>query len=349
MAEAFLNAVGVAVPAHEVHRKFIDYAPRLLANARHGALFARKARDAGIERRYSVLAPHPDPERLDSDGFYRPGAFPGTATRMQLYERHAPGLAFAAALDLDADLRGVTHLVLATCTGFAAPGIDLELVDRLSLDRSVERTLVGFMGCHAALNALKLARHIVRAEPRARVLVVCIELCTLHLQETATLEQVLASSIFADGCAAGLVSAEPRGLALHGFATALIPEAKEQITWRLGNSGFEMGLSGEVPATIARHLPRHLPAILDGREVSDVALWAVHPGGRSVLDAVERALELPPGRMPQSREILRRYGNMSSATVLFVLATMLAEGARGLGCALAFGPGLAVEAMRFEA
>jgi alpha-pyrone synthase len=349
LTTAYLNAIGTAVPAHEVHRKFVDYAPRLLKSPRDVRLFARMAERAAIDRRYSVIAPHPSPERLDQADLFRPGAFPNTGARMALYERHAPDLAFAAALDLDADLGGITHLVVASCTGFFAPGLDLQVIERLGLDPGIERTLVGFMGCAAAINALKIARHIVRSEPGARVLVVCLELCTIHLQDTGDLEQVLSFLIFADGCAAGVVSAQPRGMALCGFKATTEPEAADQITWRIGNTGFDMRLSGEVPATIARHLPPHLPAILDGRSAGQIALWAIHPGGRTVLDAVERALELPPGGLTFSREILRRYGNMSSATVMFVLQAMLRDGASGSGCAMAFGPGLTVETMLFEA
>jgi alpha-pyrone synthase len=349
LATPYLNAIGTTVPAHEVHQKFVDYAPRLLRSPRDVRLFARMAERAAIDHRYSVIAPHPSPERLDQGDLFRPGAFPGTRARMALYERHAPDLAFATALDLDADLGGISHLVVGSCTGFFAPGLDLQIVERLGLDPGIERTLVGFMGCAAAINALKIARHIVRSEPDARVLVVCLELCTIHLQETGDLEQVLSFLIFADGCAAGVVSAQPRGLELCGFKAATVPEAADQITWRIGNTGFDMRLSGEVPATIARHLPSHLPAILDGRPAGRIALWAIHPGGRTVLDAVERALELPAGGLAFSREILRRYGNMSSATVMFVLQAMLRDGTSGSGCAMAFGPGLTVETMLFEA
>jgi alpha-pyrone synthase len=349
LAVAYLNAIGTAVPRHEVHAKFVAYAPRLLGSARDRRLFARMAERAGIDRRYSVLAPHPDPERLDLGGFYRAGAFPGTAARMRLFEQHAADLAFAAALDLAADLEAVSHLVVATCTGLFAPGVDLQLIERLSLERTTERTVVGFMGCSAAINALKLARHIVRSQRDARVLVVCLELCTLHLQETDDLEQVLSFLIFADGCAAGLVSAEPRGLALREFYVAVMPEAADQITWRIGDAGFDMRLSGAVPKSIACGLPPHMPAILAGRELREVALWAIHPGGRSVLDAAERALELSPVRLVTSREILRRYGNMSSASIMFVLRAMLDDAARGMGCAMSFGPGLVAETMLFEA
>jgi alpha-pyrone synthase len=332
-----------------VHGKFIAYAPRLLEAPRERRLFTRMAERAGIERRYSVLEPHPDPERLDRAGLFRPGAFPRTAARMHAYEQHAPELALRAVLDLDAELAGITHLVVVSCTGFSGPGLDLQLIDRLGLEPTVERTVVGFMGCSAAINALRFARHIVRSEPDARVLVLCLELCTLHLQETPDLEQLLSFLIFADGCAAGVVSAEPRGLALYGSCSAPVPQTADQITWRIGDAGFAMVLSGEVPATIAQALPSHLEAILGGRPKEEVALWAVHPGGRSILDAVERALDLAPTDLAASRDVLRRYGNMSSASVMFVLKLMLEGGARGLGCAIAFGPGVVAESIMFAA
>jgi alpha-pyrone synthase len=345
---AYLNALGTATPAHEVHGLFTAYAPRLLQTRRDLRLFDRMVQQCGIERRYSVLAPGRR-GALDDAGLYRTGAFADTAARMRVYEERAPDLAFAAALDVNAKLGDVTHLVLASCTGFSAPGVDLALAERLALGPGVERTIVGFMGCHAAINALRLARHIVRSEPDARVLVICLELCTLHLQETSDLEQVLSFLIFADGCAAALVTREPRGLELKRSATGLASEAADQITWRIGSTGFDMTLSGAVPSTIRAVLPDHLRSVVRGQPSAEVVHWAVHPGGRSILDAVEQALNLRPEDFAVSRDILRRFGNMSSATVLFVLKAMLDSGVGGSGCAMAFGPGLTVESLMFEA
>ena len=346
--EAHLNAIGTAVPANEVHGLFTDYAPRLLSDARARRLFGRMAERCGIDRRYSVLVPSAWPGQLDDAGLYREGSFADTGARMRVYEERACDLAFRAVVDLEDDLADISHLVVVSCTGCAAPGLDLELVERLALSARVERTSIGFMGCYAAINALRLARHVVRSEPDARVLVVCLELCTLHLQETSDLEQVLSFLIFADGAAAALVTAEPRGLALNGSATVLAPAAADQITWRIGRTGFDMKLAGGVPSTIAALLPRHLPEILGGAAAEAILHWAIHPGGRSVLDAIERALPLAPERLADSRDVLRRYGNMSSATVLFVLKEMLTRRVRGPGCAMAFGPGLAIESLRFE-
>jgi predicted naringenin-chalcone synthase len=360
MTTAYVNRIATAVPEFDVHRKFVEYAPRLLGDGRTRRLFARMAERAEIEHRYSFFEPDPDPERLDAAGFYRPGVFPDTAARMRFFERHALALAHKAIDRLD-PLRGdgdgdgdgrkaVTHVIVTCCTGFAAPGLDLQIVGHLGLDGSVERTMVGFMGCYAAMNGLKLARHIVRSEPAtARVLMLNLELCTLHLQEIDDLETVLSFLIFADGCAASLVSAEPTGIALDGFASSVLAESADQITWRIGQGGFDMHLSGQVPATIGRELPRRIGAVLGNRAISDIDLWAVHPGGRTVLDAVERALDVEPHALRTSREVLRDYGNMSSATIMFVLKRMLEDPrAVGEGCAMAFGPGLTVEAMRFR-
>lgn len=351
---AYLNQIACAVPPHDIHAAFGAVAHRLLPDPRQRALFQRMVARCGIEHRWSTLRPGV-PGALDQDGFYRWGAFPDTLARMRWFERHAPPLAEAAVAPLDPARvrRWVTHVVVATCTGFYAPGLDLQLIERLGLDPGVERTVIGFMGCYAAINALKLARHIVRSEPRACVLVLALELGTLHLQERSDLEAVLSFLIFGDGCAAALVSAAPAGIALDGFRAVVVPDTADQITWRIGNQGFDMVLAGTVPHRLGTALEQALPAILGGRPAAAIALWAVHPGGRSVLDAVEQACGLNPERLADSRAILAGYGNMSSATVLFVLHRMLARaeagtGVTGPGCALAFGPGLTAETMSFR-
>ena len=210
--------------------------------------------------------------------------------------------------------------------------------------------MVGFMGCYAGVNALKLARHVVRSEPEARVLVVNLELCSLHFAETASLEQMLSFLVFADGSAASLVSADPRGLALDRFRSVLVPETRELITWKIGDQGFDMVLSGKVPGAVRRGLEASAAAILDGASPAAVDLWAVHPGGRSVLDTVEDGLGLEPDALAASRAVLKAYGNMSSATVMFVLEKILGTATAGeRGCAMSFGPGLTAETMLFHA
>jgi predicted naringenin-chalcone synthase len=351
MQPVHVNRIATAVPPHEVHRKFLDYAPGMLPDPRARRLFQRMAERSQIEHRYSFLAPDPDPDRLDREGFFPRGAFPDTATRMRFYEDHALGLALDAldALELGAERAAITHLVVTSCTGFYAPGLDLQIIQRLGLRPEVERTIIGFMGCQAAIPALKLAHHIVRSQPRAKVLTVNLELCTIHLQETHELESLLTFILFADGCAASLVSAEPVGIEIRGFRSAVLPDSGNQITWHIDGSGFRMWLDGAVPATIARGLPGQVRALLAGREPGELRLWAVHPGGRSILDAVEDSLRLDGAALAASRAILRDYGNMSSPTVMFVLGRLLGIGRPPQeGCALAFGPGLTAEAMTFR-
>lgn len=352
---AYLNRIATAVPDHDVHDAFVSFADTLLTDRRSQLLFRRMAERSQIEHRFSTVEPRPlgSNAALDTDAFYVRGAFPSTAQRMRRFEDKAPGLALRAAGGLglsDEEKAGVTHVIVTTCTGFAAPGLDLQIVEGLGLEPSVERTLVGFMGCYAAINALKLARHIVRSEPQAKVLVVSLELCTLHLQETSDLEQVLSFLVFGDGCAAALVTREPKGLELESFHAEMAPAAADQITWNIRDQGFDMHLSGQVPGTIRHALGDSQGRILRNAPVEAFDLWAIHPGGRTVLDAVEGAFSLPSNALSASREVLRRFGNMSSATVLFVLKTMLdsprEKGARG--CAMAFGPGLTAETMLFS-
>ncbi|MDB5372644.1 MAG: chsA [Belnapia sp.] len=351
MIQAHINRIGTAVPRHQVHDAFRIFAGRQIIEARTRTAFARLAERSQIARRFSVLEPDAAATGT-TDEFYRVDRFPGTAARMARYEAEAPALAEAAcdALGLADEAPRITHIILATCTGFVAPGLDHHLIQRYGIRPSVERSVVGFMGCQAAINALKLAHHIIRSEPEARVLVLNLELCTLHLQPSAEIEQLLCFLLFADGCSAALITADPIGLAMEGFHAALIPEAADQITWRIGDGGFDMTLSGFVPLTLARALPGEAGAILAGAPTSEFDLWAVHPGGRSVLDAVMHGLDLPPAALDASRAVLRDHGNMSSATIMFVLQRMLAadikRGQRG--CALAFGPGLSAETMRFR-
>ncbi len=359
VTSAYLNRIGTAVPDHNVHQGFVGYAQSKLA-PRDARLFARMAQRAGIERRYSTLALGDLAQGGDdAQGFYRPGSFPDTGARMAVFERAAPVLAERAIADLSADLTDITHIIVASCTGFTAPGLDQHLVARLGLRRDVQRTLVGFMGCSAAVPALRLAQQAVLADPAARVLVINLELCTLHLQETDDLETALTFLLFGDGCSASLVSADATGLALGDFRAATIPDTEELITWRIGAQGFLMHLSGGVPAAIAHALRAErergdADGLLRGAGTQDIDVWAVHAGGRTVLDAVESGLALAPEALAASRAVLADHGNMSSATVMFVLKRIMAEqnaalvpGARGM--AMAFGPGMVAETFRFAA
>lgn len=354
MTSAYINRIATAVPPYDVHDTFVRYARTLFGDRHRRALIDRMVERARISHRWSSLPPAADPEgaAVDADGFYVRGRFPSTAVRMRRFEREASGLAAeaVAGLGLGQAVERISHVVVTSCTGFSAPGIDLEVVTRCGIDPGVERTLIGFMGCYAAINALKVARHIVRSEPQAHVLVLNLELCTLHLQETADLQQLRSFLIFGDGCAAALVTAEPRGLELERFHAIFIPETADLITWHIRDLGFDMGLSARVPGTLGEGLRASAGSILNGTPREAIDLWAVHPGGRAVLEAVEGALELAPTALAASRRVLDGYGNMSSATVMFVLEALMHEARPGaLGCGMAFGPGLVAETMLFRA
>ena len=349
---AWINRIATATPPHDIHAAFLAFASAGLPAGKSRAVFDRMAERAGIAHRFSHFRPGDlAAGEIDAEGFYRHGAFPGTGARMARYERLAIELAAEAVARLAPE--GITHLIVASCTGFSAPGLDLELVVRLGLRPDVARTLIGFMGCSAAVPALRAADHVVRADPEARVLVINLELCSLHLQETTDVESALALMLFGDGCSAALVSADPHGIALGDFRALILPDSAGLITWSIGDQGFLMHLSGQVPGRIATALREDAAlgdptGLLRGMKARDFQLWAVHGGGRTVLDAVEIGLDLPPEALRFSRAVLRDFGNMSSCTIMFVLARMLAEGSVGPGLAMAFGPGMVAETFRFH-
>lgn len=361
MARAHINAIGAATPPHDIHAAFCEVFGRVLSQSKARSLFDRMAKRSGIDHRYSYFEPRWVEGRAvaDRDGFYAEGQPRSTAERMRRFEAMAPALAGEAigGLPIEAERERITHLVVASCTGFVAPGLDQLIVTALGLDPGVERTVVGFMGCYAAVSALRLAHHFVRSEPEARVLVVNLELCTLHFQLEDDLPKVLSMLLFADGCTAALVTAEPRGIALVDFRAGAIADTADAITWKIGDQGFDMHLSGEVPYRISRALAAErerndAAGLLRGASPADFDVWAVHAGGRTILDSVEAGFELAPSALQWSRGVLRDFGNMSSATLMFTLQRIMigfrAPSGGGNGFAVAFGPGLAAESFRFE-
>jgi alpha-pyrone synthase len=355
MTTAHINRIATAVPPHDVHRPFVDFADSMLAEGTVRSLFRRMARLSAIEHRYSFIEPiaTADGAWRDGENLYVRGHFPNTARRMEAFERFAPKLMRCAVgkLGLSEEERSaISHVIVTSCTGLYAPGLDIEVVNHLGLDSSVERTMIGFMGCYAAINALKAARHIVRSEPEARVLLLSLELCSLHMQETQDLEQLLSFLLFADGCSACMVSARPSGLGIDSFLALGIPETSPLITWRIRECGFDMQLSGKVPGELCRALKNVGRRITADEDPEAIELWAVHPGGRTILDAVEKGLSLPAEALAHSRDVLARFGNMSSATVMFVLQRIMQRAQPGQrGCAMSFGPGVTAETMLFHA
>jgi len=355
---AHLVSIGTATPdaalSQPATRDFFRAQPGVdrLAARLIGAAFDQSA----IDTRYSVIGSigSGDTAFADADGRLHS---PSTGERNALYRRTAPPLTETAARDAltrsGFSPAEVTHVVTASCTGFFAPGPDFRLVRDLGIPSSAERTHIGFMGCAAAFPALRAAARICAAQPGSVVLVACTELCSLHIRSSSDPEQIVASAVFGDGAAAAIVtSAEPRTAAptleIGDFSTAITAEGEEDMDWTIGDHGFEMRLTAQVPRIIGREIAGVATAMLgegvDPRDAVDA--WAVHPGGRSVLDHVQSGLGLPDEAMADSREVLREYGNMSSATILFILQRILEndalpDGARVAG--LCFGPGLTVE------
>jgi predicted naringenin-chalcone synthase len=319
--------------------------------------------NSGAHRRYQVLGGAVVRDILDgtsaSGSPFVPtaandGVGPTTAERMGLYALEAPKLAVRASAEALAesgfDAQTITHLVTVSCTGFAAPGVDFALISALGLAPTVQRTHVGFMGCHGALNGLRVANAFATADPRARVLVCAVELCSLHYYYGSAADKLIANAIFADGAGAvvGTGSAGP-GWHLAASGSCLIPGSAEDMAWTVGDRGFEMVLSRRVPALVARHLRPWLEAWLrdNGLALADVGSWAVHPGGPKIVSAVQEALELPDSALAPSRGVFAEYGNMSSATVLFIVKRLRADGAPRPCVALGFGPGLVAEVALF--
>lgn len=320
---------------------------------------------SGIDHRHTCIPDYmmDDPSRFEFFGRnWSLEPAPSTAERNSLYRRHVVPMAEVAArraLD-DAAIAAseITHVVVASCTGFFAPGLDIELVKRLEMRPSTQRTLVGFMGCYAAFNAMRLAHAFCQSVVDARVLVVCAELCTLHFKVDDTLERVVVNSLFADGAAAVFAArpeAEARGrLSYAGSQTMLDDDSMNDMTWNIGDTGFDMTLSARVPSVIAEHLPAfvdQLAGCVGGRE--RVGFWAIHPGGRAIVEKAQDVLGLQDDDVADSFGVLREFGNMSSPTILFVLKRILDRHRSGEpigdgGLAMAFGPGLTLEGAAFR-
>lgn len=362
-----IEGIGTALPEHcltqdevvELHTTFCRIEDRKARMLR--ALYRR----SGIDTRHSVVVVGSEGPLEERQTFYPPARDdedrgPTTVRRMEAYERHAPALAAAAArraLDSGGVApEEVTHLVTVSCTGFFAPGVDAAIIGELGLPRGTERTHLGFMGCHGALNGLRVAHSLASRDPEAVPLVCAVELCTLHFSYGWDPDMLVANALFADGAAATVGRAASRTVSepirdgppwrVTGSGTFLMADSEDAMTWRIGDHGFRMTLSAEVPELIEAHLRPWIVGWLGrhGLELADVGSWAVHPGGPRILGSVARALDLPSGATAVSREVLAECGNMSSATVLFILDRMRARDAPLPCVALAFGPGLVVEA-----
>lgn len=321
---------------------------------------------AAIDTRFTAVAELTLDNHAENPSFFDPDSgrvlSPSTKVRNEIFAVEATKLFIEAAKAAvgkcpDIDLLDITHVITVSCTGFFNPGPDYKVVRALGLSPAVQRYHLGFMGCYAAFPALRAARQFCQADPSAVVLVICAELCSLHVRTSNDPDTIMGSAIFADGAAAAVVtSREPEGpdpvIRLDHFETVLTPVGEEAMAWNIGDEGFEMVLGTYVPHIIEEHITGALQPLLArdpslaGLPYRDITHWAIHPGGRSILDKVESKLELTEEQMIPAREVLRNYGNMSSATVLFVLKHILEQTPAAREeriCSMAFGPGLTVE------
>jgi alpha-pyrone synthase len=348
MKTVYINQIECRVPEYEGHEKSVEFLAGFVPEE-NKPKFLAIAKRLGIEKRYTVLKAF-----FGDNGhsFYHAGRFPTTAERMEAYQEHAFPLVEKTLNPLlkGCDRQAITHLIVTSCTGFYAPGVDVEIVKRLGLRSSVERTLIGYMGCYASIPGLKLAQKIVQADPEAKVLMVNLELCTLHWRKgDIPFDQFISFLLFADGCAASLISAESTGLKLENFYSTLLPDTMDFMGWTIGDDGFFMHLDAGLSKKLAEGLNAERTGVMKDRNVEDYAYWAVHPGGRSILDGIKQEMKIQDFAITDSYHVLRNYGNMSSATLMFILEKIMRDSTRkGRGCALAFGPGLALESFTFE-
>lgn len=355
--------VGTAVPAHRIlQTEAALWLAESLADNKDAARWVRRVfPQCGVETRYTCEPSFQEPARCA----YLPGApaqaVPTTAERMRIYEREAPQLMFEAAERALADsgmkAADVTHLIAVSCTGMMLPGLDALLARRFRLAAHTARLPLTYLGCAAGLKAICLARDIVARDPGAVVLIACVELCTLHLQAADTREALFAAALFGDGASACVVGAAGHGglFALGEYLSVLLPAGGADMTWHIGDAGFDLVLSPSIPALLAEFLPEQIERLLGGDPLPP--LWAVHPGGKGIVEAVGRSFALNGAQTEPSLSVLRRYGNMSSATILFVLDELrrtrnASQGAQTVtepeGVATAFGPGLTAELLRFR-
>jgi len=357
----FINAIGTANPANCFAQE--DIATFMVRAMNLDRDDARKLKvihkKSGIQFRHSVIE---DYGKEKNFSFYNEdqtsGFSPSTSKRMELYRKHAARLSYDAAKSClensETSNKNITHLICVSCTGMYAPGLDIDLLNLLKLNSHVNRTSINFMGCYAAINAIKLGYAICKAEEAAKVLIVCTELCSIHFQNENTEDNILANALFADGAAALLLStgltANTR-LKLDSFYNEIAADSASDMAWQIGNTGFEMKLSAYVPKIIGDGISKFIDNLKSQNGIADqkIDYYAIHPGGKKILESIEAAMQLAKDDNKHAYQVLEKFGNMSSPTILFVLKLLMENISeekpdKNILC-LAFGPGLTLESM----
>ena len=358
-----LISIGTAVPNHLTYQ---DTILEFMHEAYQNDIASRKLNTlfthSGIEKRYSAL---PDFDKARNQHVFFNGS-PSKAVikdKMDVYKQEAVPLALCAVQNafekIDTSVKdfGITHLITVSCTGIYAPGLDAVLVKELGLPSSIFHTAVNFIGCNAAFHALKIADLIAKSDEQARVLIVCVELCTIHFQPKSDHDNLLSNTIFGDGAAAVLLTADgynssnSKTLFIKGFYSELLDEGKELMGWNITSVNFEMTLDSNIPAFIGKELGIIINNVFKHFSITshDIAKWAIHPGGKRILDIIQKELQLQEEEVAHSYQVLKEYGNMSSPTILFVLNELMETSVHHQTIfSMGFGPGLSVETALFR-
>lgn len=348
-----ITYIGTAVPKHKNEQaSILEFMSRIGSKdareqRRTSLMYAR----SGISTRYSVV---PDYVCALEDREFFPQTedlepFPTIEKRMALFEKNATELALNAIRNafFDKEIpKNITHLITVSCTGLSAPGLDISLVKALGLPSDIHRTSVNFMGCYAAIHALKQADAVCKSQADAKVLIVLVELCTLHFQKEQTLDFITSNLLFGDGAACCLVENSTQGFQIASAYSKLFLESQESMGWHLSSNGFLMSLKTEVPKLIEDNIAEFVETALlkIGLQKEDIANWAIHPGGRKILEVTAKSLHLKKDDLKTSFEILKNYGNMSSCTLIFILKEMLGKKS-GNTFVAGFGPGITMESL----
>ena len=359
--EVFLSkiiSIGTAVPAYKHQQDdILSFMQKVYAmNETDKRKLKFLYHQSAIEHRYSVI---PDYSRQTTEWKFYPHSetlepFPSLELRMTLYNKYAAPLSVDAirkCLDGHTDPEEITHLITVSCTGMSAPGLDLQVMELMDLPKNIFRSSVNFMGCYAAIHALKIADAICNSQRDAKVMIVCTELCTLHFQKEPTGDNIASSLLFGDGSAAVIITHDnhsSKGLHLEKFYCEVVPRGKKDMAWELSSTGFLMTLSGYIPDLIEEDFEPLVNRALAGTglQIPDISRFCIHPGGKRILESIQNSLALQPGALKEGFDVLKKYGNMSSPTILFVLKELMQQtdySSHNSIFGAAFGPGLTME------
>ena len=342
-----INSIGTASPEAIFTSEDGLRVARMANSSLGDSDLSKLYKDVRIDSRSLILDPEDIQERI-----LEPVRARGQSTRQRLEHYKAAAVALAhrsAAIALaqsDRDPGSITHLVTVSCTGAESPGAWLGVHQALGLRDDVSRTHIGFMGCHGAMNGLAAARAFAAEDPSNAVLLICMEICSIHYHVGSEFkDQAIANALFADGAASVIISQANQGPVLECFSSRLFPDTSELMTWRIGDNGFEMRLSPRVPIVLKRGVSSWIGQWLEesGLSIEDIGSWAIHPGGRDIVEGVRQGLGLSHDQMVPSLEMLAKQGNMSSSTVLWIIKRLIDDECSGSLVGMAFGPGLVGE------